>query len=67
MNGTRIVRKHLIILKAYLTKSPVLASPIKRKPLMLYITALEKSLGALLAHKNVEGRRMPYMTSAECW
>lgn len=39
--------------KAYVTTPPPLASPVKRKTLVLYITALEHSLGALLA-KNVE-------------
>ncbi|KAK2985274.1 hypothetical protein RJ640_009787 [Escallonia rubra] len=39
-------------IKAYLTRPPVLMSPIKGKPLLLYTTALDASLGALLAQHN---------------
>ncbi|XP_028062797.1 uncharacterized protein LOC114266101 [Camellia sinensis] len=39
-------------IKEYLLKPPVLMSPIKGKPLLLYITALDGSLGALLAQHN---------------
>ncbi|KAK3017300.1 hypothetical protein RJ639_006899 [Escallonia herrerae] len=39
-------------LKAYLTRPPVLLSPMKGKPLLLYATALDASLGALLAQHN---------------
>ncbi|XP_070041469.1 uncharacterized protein [Nicotiana tomentosiformis] len=35
---------------------PVLASPILGKPLILYISAQERSVGALLAQKNSEGK-----------
>ncbi|GAA0173897.1 hypothetical protein LIER_27404 [Lithospermum erythrorhizon] len=34
---------------------PVLASPIQGKPLILYITTQEQSVGALLAQENGEG------------
>lgn len=43
-------------IKTYLTKSPVLSSPIKGKPLVLYITTLENSLSALLAQENEAGK-----------
>jgi hypothetical protein len=43
-------------IKSYLLKPPVLAAPIQGKPLILYTTALEGSLGALLAQKNEEGK-----------
>ena len=36
-------------IKGYLMKPPVLMSPIKGKPLLLYIAALDHLLGALLA------------------
>ncbi|KAG9453463.1 hypothetical protein H6P81_006367 [Aristolochia fimbriata] len=36
-------------IKVYLTKPPVLVAPIVDKPLLLYIAAQEKSVGALLA------------------
>ena len=36
-------------IKAYLLSPPVLAAPIPNKELILYTTALEGSLGALLA------------------
>lgn len=43
-------------IKAYLTKPPVLSSQIRGKPLVLYITALENSLDALLAQENEAGK-----------
>ncbi|KAI5347393.1 hypothetical protein L3X38_015272 [Prunus dulcis] len=43
-------------IKAYLLKPPVLIAPIKGKPLILYIAALERSLGAMLAQENEEGK-----------
>ncbi|GMQ02073.1 hypothetical protein CsSME_00048471 [Camellia sinensis var. sinensis] len=43
-------------IKEYLLKPPVLMSPIKGKPLLLYITALDGSLGALLAQHNEHGK-----------
>lgn len=46
----RIVR----YIKAYLTMPLILASPIKGKPLVLFITSLNHSLGALLAQENAE-------------
>ncbi|KAG9454383.1 hypothetical protein H6P81_007287 [Aristolochia fimbriata] len=36
-------------IKAYLTRPPVLVAPIVDRPLLLYIAAQEKSMGALLA------------------
>ncbi|KAI0494874.1 hypothetical protein KFK09_025020 [Dendrobium nobile] len=43
-------------IKRYLTNPPVLAAPIPGKPLILYTTALDESLGALLAQENEEGK-----------
>ena len=43
-------------IKEYLSKPPVLMAPIKGKPLILYIAALERSLGAMLAQNNDEGK-----------
>ncbi|XP_019261758.1 PREDICTED: uncharacterized protein LOC109239622 [Nicotiana attenuata] len=43
-------------IKSYLMKSPVLATPILGKPLILYISAQERSVGALLTQGNNEGR-----------
>ena len=43
-------------IKEYLTKPPVLMAPIRGRPLILYIAALERSLGALLAQNNDEGK-----------
>jgi len=42
-------------IKDYLTKPLVLVAPILRKPFLLYIRAMDHSLGALLAQKNGEG------------
>nr|XP_027067664.1 uncharacterized protein LOC113693306 [Coffea arabica] len=41
-------------LKMYLMNPPVLAAPIPEKPLILYIFAQERSVGALLAQENDE-------------
>ena len=37
-------------------KLPVLATPIPGKPLILYIAAQERLVGALLAQENSEGK-----------
>ena len=44
--------------KKYLANPPVLGAPIPGKPLILYIAAQERSLGALLAQENEERREM---------
>lgn len=43
-------------IKSYLMKPPVLLAPIPGKPLILYIAAQERSIGALLAQENNEGK-----------
>ncbi|KAH0685749.1 hypothetical protein KY285_019065 [Solanum tuberosum] len=43
-------------IKSYLTKPPVLAAPVPGKPLILYISAQERSVGALLAQENGKGK-----------
>ncbi|KAG9450485.1 hypothetical protein H6P81_010450 [Aristolochia fimbriata] len=43
-------------IKAYLTKPPVLVAPIIDKPLLLYIAAQEKSVGALLAQCDEDNK-----------
>ncbi|XP_070010406.1 uncharacterized protein [Nicotiana sylvestris] len=43
-------------IKSYLMKPPVLAAPIPGKPLILYIATQERSVGALLAQENSEGK-----------
>ena len=43
-------------IKRYLLNPPVLGAPILRKPLVLYIAAQEKSLGALMAQENEKGK-----------
>ncbi|XP_015162526.1 uncharacterized protein [Solanum tuberosum] len=43
-------------IKSYLAKPSVLAAPIPGKPLILYIAAQERSVGALLAQENSEGK-----------
>ena len=45
-------------IKKYLSNPPVLAAPVKGNPLILYIAALDKSLGGLLAQKNKEGKEV---------
>ncbi|KAG9450338.1 hypothetical protein H6P81_010303 [Aristolochia fimbriata] len=51
-------------IKAYLTKPPVLIAPIVDKPLLLYIAAHEKSVGALLAQcdENNKERSLYYLS-----
>ncbi|XP_075086304.1 uncharacterized protein LOC142169011 [Nicotiana tabacum] len=43
-------------IKSYLMKPPVRVAPIPGKPLILYISAQERSVGALLAQGNNEGK-----------
>ena len=43
-------------IKRYLLNSPVLGASIPGKPLVLYIAAQEKSLGALMAQENEKGK-----------
>jgi len=47
-------QKALEDIKAYLTKPPVLTSPISGNPFLLYVRAIDYSLGALLVQKNDE-------------
>ena len=43
-------------IKRYLLNPPVLGAPIPGKPLVLYIAAQEKSLGALMVQENEKGK-----------
>lgn len=43
-------------IKEYFTKLPVLASPVKGNPLVLYTTTLELFLCAMLAQQNADGK-----------
>ena len=43
-------------IKQYLLRPPILMAPIIGKSLILYVVALERSLGALLAQNNEEGK-----------
>ncbi|CAN6555683.1 unnamed protein product [Malus baccata var. baccata] len=43
-------------IKAYLTSPPVLVPPQRGKPLKLYISASEKSIGSLLSQNNEGGK-----------
>jgi len=42
-------------IKEYLTKLPVMASPVSEKLFLLFVRAMDRSLSALLAQKNDEG------------
>ena len=42
-------------IKRYLTKPPVLVAPTSGKSFLLYVKAMDHSLGALLAQKNDKG------------
>ncbi|XP_059627524.1 uncharacterized protein LOC132270362 [Cornus florida] len=43
-------------LKSYLANPPVLMPPIKKRPLRLYLSASEESIGSLLAQNNEWGK-----------
>ncbi|XP_062114336.1 uncharacterized protein LOC133825400 [Humulus lupulus] len=45
-------------IKQYLSHPPVLRAPILGKSLILYITTLDRSLGALLAQNNEDGKEV---------
>jgi len=45
-------------IKKYLSNPPVLGPPVPGKPLILYIAAQEKSLGALCVQKNEQGKEI---------
>lgn len=49
-------------IKEYLTKPPVLAAPVPGRPFILYICALDHSLGALLAQKDDKKKKGPFIT-----
>ena len=42
-------------IKRYLTQPPVLTAPVSGKPFLLYVRAMDHSLGALLAQNNDQG------------
>ena len=44
-------------IKRYLTKPPVLVAPTSGKPFLLYVKAIDHSLGALLAQKDDYGHK----------
>ena len=48
-------QKAFVDIKKYLTKLPVLVSLISGKPFLLYVEAMNHSLGVLLAQKNNKG------------
>lgn len=43
-------------IKEYLANPPILMPPIPGKPLILYVSATESSLGALLAQLDEQGK-----------
>ncbi|XP_027181985.1 uncharacterized protein LOC113780377 [Coffea eugenioides] len=45
-------------IKSYLMKAPVLVAPMHGKPLLLYIAAQERLVGALLTQENNEGKEV---------
>ena len=52
-------------IKEYLLKPPVLGALKEENPLILYITAQDLSLGALLAQKSMKARSKLCNTSAK--
>ena len=49
-------------IKTYLTNPPVLVAPTSGKPFLLYVKAMDHSLGALLAQKDDKGHEQPFIT-----
>ena len=49
-------QKAFDLLKTYLMNPPVLVPPVSHKPLFLYISLTKKSIGALLAQENDQGK-----------
>ena len=43
--------------KGYLTSPPVLVPPVQEKPLILYLTVHEKSMGCILGQHDETGRK----------
>ena len=43
-------------LKRYLSSPPVLNPPISKKPLILYVSVIDNSIGAILAQHDEEGK-----------
>ncbi|CAN6567999.1 unnamed protein product [Malus baccata var. baccata] len=56
MESPSPTKKAFDSIKAYLTSPPVLVPPQRGKPLKLYISASEKSIGSLLAQNNEGGK-----------
>ncbi|CAM9002129.1 unnamed protein product [Rhodiola kirilowii] len=52
-------RKAFDSIKKYLSTAPVLGAPIPGKPLILYVAAQEKSLGAMCAQETDERKERP--------
>ncbi|CAM8927661.1 unnamed protein product [Rhodiola kirilowii] len=52
-------RKAFDSIKKYLSTAPVLGAPIPGKPLILYVVAQEKSLGAMCAQETDERKERP--------
>ncbi|XP_020272527.1 uncharacterized protein LOC109847707 [Asparagus officinalis] len=44
-------------IKKYFTQPPILVAPISGKPFLLYVRAIDHSLGALLAQNNDQGQK----------
>jgi len=53
--GGEAYQKAFEDIKEYLTKPPVLVASILRKPFLLYVRAMDHSLGTLLAQKDDRG------------
>ena len=60
-------------IKQYLTQPPVLTAPVSGKPFLIYVRAMDHSVGALLAQNNDQGHEQAIyylsrtMIGAEHW
>ena len=46
-------------IKRYLTQPPILIAPVSGKPFLIYVRAMDHSLGAYLAQTNDQGHEQP--------
>ena len=54
-------------IKEYLQEPPILMPPVEGRPLILYLTVLEGSMGCVLGHMtSLVEKSMPYTTLAKC-
>ena len=54
---TKDCQKAFDSIKEYLLKPPILSSPVEGRPLIMYLTVLEKSMGCVLGQQDESGKK----------